>query len=86
MTDSPDTFKEFRTRLGHFRKKFSSFIDSIFRAILLSPVVGYLITIIVFGAIALIIFPGYIQFLAITRLCLFSMIVLALSVMRDGDK
>jgi hypothetical protein len=86
MDDTPDTFKEFRKRLGHFRKKFASVTDSILRAILLSPEVGYLIVIIVLGTIALIIFPGYIQFLAIITLCLFSMIVLALSTMRDDDK
>ena len=86
MNDPPDTLREFKERLGHLRKKFFSVTESILRAILLSPEVGYLILIILFGALALKIFPGYIEFLAITTLCLFLMIILALSTMRDADK
>jgi len=86
MSDSPDTLREFKDRLGRFRKKSFSVTESILRAILLSPEVGYLILIIVFGALALKIFTGYIEFLAITTLCLFLMIILALSTMRDADK
>ena len=83
MSDSPDTLREFRDRLGHFKSKFFSVTEIFFRAILLSPEVGYVIVIIVLGALALRLFTGYIDFIAIVTLCLFSIIILGLSMMRD---
>ena len=83
MSDSPDTLREFRDRLGHFKSKFFSVTEIFFRAILLSPEVGYVIVIIVLGALALQVFTGYIDFIAIITLCLFSIIILGLSMMRD---
>ena len=83
MSDPPDTLREFRDRLGHFKSKFFSITDNFFRAILLSPEVGYFIVIIVLGALALQVFTGYIDFIAIVTLCLSSIIILGLSMMRD---
>ena len=83
MSDSPDTLREFVDRLGHLKRKFLSITENFFRAILLSPEVGYFIVIIVLGALALQVFTGYIDFIAIVTLCLFSIIILGLSMMRD---
>ena len=84
MSDSPDTLREFRDRLGHFKSKFVSITENFFRAILLSPEVGYFILIIALGALALRVLTGYIDFMAITILCLFLIILLGLSMMRDA--
>ena len=83
MSDSPDTLREFRDRLGHFKSKFFSITEKFFRAILLSPEVGYFIVIIALGALASQVFTGYIDFIAIVTLCLISIIILGLSMMRD---
>ncbi len=50
----------------------------------MSPEVGYFILIIALGALALRVLTGYIDFMAITILCLFLIIVLGLSMMRDA--
>jgi len=84
MSDPPDTLREFRDRLGHFKRKFLSITENFFRAILLSPEVGYFIIIIALGALALRLFTGYIDFIAIVTLCLSSIIILGLSMMRDA--
>ena len=84
MGDSPDTLQEFRDRLGHFKSQFFSITEKILRGILLSPEVGYFIIIIALGALALRVFTGYIDFIAIITLCLFSIIILGLSMMRDA--
>ena len=84
MSDSPDTLREFRDRLGHFKSKFFSITEKILRGILLSPEVGYFILIVALGALALQVFTGYIDFIAIVTLCLFSIIILGLSMMRDA--
>ena len=84
MSDPPDTLREFKDRLGHFKSKFFSITEIFFRGILLSPEVGYFILIIALGALALRVLTGYIDFMAITILCLFSIIMLGLSMMRDA--
>ncbi len=50
----------------------------------MSPEVGYFILIIALGALALRVLTGYIDFMAITILCLFLIILLGLSMMRDA--
>ena len=84
MSDSPDTLREFRDRLGHSKSKFFSITEKILRGILLSPEVGYFILIVALGALALRVLTGYIDFMAITILCLFLIILLGLSMMRDA--
>ena len=84
MGAPPDTLREFKDRLGHFKRKFFTITEKIIRGILLSPEVGYLIVIVALGALALKVFTGYIDFIAIITLCLFLIIILGLSMMRDA--